>query len=177
MHIVTRTIIVLILSLSSLYACGGGGGDVGRQVLSPCDATELLASNGAFIACDPVLIDGGPALQFELEGRLVNYDGNRVIVSAFTMYSERNCQGQVGLFDFQGIGITNNYGISVDGDVYLSDGSEEISWQRMSKVLNRSGDFVCSNESLGDPGPFFEARVALDHTNYPTPYSIVSVGM
>lgn len=175
MHMVARTIIVLIVSFSALYACGGGGGDTVSQILSPCDATELHASNGAFIACDPALIDGGPALQFELEGRLINYDGNRVVVSAFTMYSEQNCQGQVGLFDFQGIGVTNNYGISVDGDVYLTDSSEEISWQRMSKVLNRSGDFVCSNESLGDTGPYFEARVALNHLNYPTPYRIVSV--
>lgn len=176
MYITARTIIFLIVSLSALYGCGGGGGDAGNQILSPCDATELVASNGAFIACDPVLIDGGPALQFELEGRLINYDGNRIIVSAFTMYSQQNCQGQVGLFDFQGIGITNNYGISVDGDVYLSDGTQEISWQRMSKVLNRSGDFVCSNQSLGETGPYFEATVALDHLNYPTPYTVVSIG-
>lgn len=156
--------------------CGSSGnGGNGAQIASPCTGTELVASNGAFIACDPILLDGGPALVFDLQGRDVTYDGNRVVVSAFTMYSDANCAGQVGIYDFQGVGVENNYGLSVDGDIYLSDGMTPISWTRMSKVLNASGTYVCSNESLGDPGPFFEAELALDHSVYPTPYSIKSV--
>jgi len=151
------------------------GCDSDDNIPSPCQLTELVAENGAFVACDPILIDGGPVLTFDLEGRTITYDGDRVIVSAFTMYSQQNCAGQVGLFDFQGVGISNNYGVSVEGDVYISNGNSQISWTRMSKVLNDSGTFVCSNESLGDTGPYFDADLALDHAIYPTPYRIVSL--
>lgn len=165
---------VFVSVLAGLVAgCSGSTNDDG--IVSPCIATEFVAANGAFIACDPILLDGGPALVFDLEGREITYDGNRVVVSAFTMYSEINCVGQVGIYDFQGIGIENNYGLSVEGDVYLSDGTTPISWTRMSKVLNNNGTYVCSNDNLGDPGTFFEAELVLDHAAYPTPYSINSV--
>lgn len=164
----------LIAIVAGLFSGCGGSSD-GGAIASPCANNELVAANGAFVACDPILLDGGPALVFELEGREITYDGNRVVVSAFTMYSEVDCGGQVGIYDFQGVGIENNYGLSVEGDIYLSDGTKPISWTRMSKVLNASGTYVCKNENLGDPGQFFEAELALDHSVYPTPYSIKSV--
>jgi hypothetical protein len=171
MRALTQLCLTLVATLIALTGCGGSDG----ESFSSCLATELVAANGAFVACDPVLLDGGPALSFDLEGRLITYDGNRVTVSAFTMYSETNCASQVGIYDFQSVGVTNNYGLSVDGDIYLSDGTTPIAWTRMSKVLNNSGTYVCSNENLADPGPFFEAELALDHLDYPTPYSIVPV--
>ena len=168
-----KGVVLIALSISVLAGCGGSSSN--GVVASPCTNTELVAANGAFVACDPVLLDGGPALAFDLQGREIIYDGNRVVVSAFTMYSEAGCAGQVGIYDFQGIGVANNYGLSVDGDIYLSDGSTPIAWTRMSKVLNASGTYVCSNDNLGDPGPFFEAELVLEHSVYPTPYSIVGV--
>jgi hypothetical protein len=176
MRVLSKLCLTVVATVIVLTGCGGSGsGGSGGGNLSSCLATELVAANGAFVACDPAVLDGGPALSFDFEGRLITYDGNRVIVSAFTMYSETNCAGQVGIYDFQGVGVTNNYGLSVDGDIYLSDGATPIAWTRMSKVLNASGTFVCSNDSLGDTGPYFEAELALDHLVYPTPYSIVSV--
>lgn len=168
-HIELAFILVLAAWLAS---CGGSGGD---SIASPCLATEAVAANGAFIACDPVVLGNGPAFVFDLDGRDITYDGNRVVTSAFTMYSQIGCAGQVGIFDFQGIGVANNYGLSVDGDIYLSDGTSQIAWTRMSKVLNDSGTYVCSNESLGTTGPYFEAALVLDHSAYPTPYTIRSV--
>ncbi len=157
------------------FLAGCGGSDSGG-ILSPCLATELAAANGAFIACDPIVLDGGPALTFDLEGRQITYDGNRVVVSAFTMYSETDCAGQVGIYDFQGVGVENNYGLGAgaDGDIYLSDGATPINWTRMSKVLNASGSYVCRNTNLGDH-PFFEAELVMDGSDYPTPYSIVPI--
>ena len=106
---------------------GCSGSSNGDGIASPC-IDELVAANGAFIACNPILLDGGPALVFDFEGREITYDGNRVVVSAFTMYSQVNCAGQVGIYDFQGVGVENNYGLSVEGDIYLSDGTTPISW-------------------------------------------------
>jgi hypothetical protein len=168
-----KNLMLIVFASFLLAACGGSSGSNG--IASPCTGTELVAANGAFIACDPVLLDGGPALAFDLEGREIIYDGNRVVVSAFTMYSAVDCAGQIGIYDFQGIGVQNNYGLSVDGDIYISDGTTPISWTRMSKVLNASGTYVCSNENLGNPGTFFEAELVLDHSIYPTPYSIETV--
>lgn len=168
-HILRGFVAVALIAAS---AAGCSDSNNGNGIASSCAATELVAANGAFIACDPVLLAGGPALVFDLSGREITYDGGRVVVSAFTMYSQVDCAGQVGIYDFQGIGVENNYGLSVDGDIYLSDGTMPISWTRRSKVLNASGSYVCSNESLGNPGPFFEAELALEHSVYPTPYSI-----
>ena len=142
--------------------------------IGTCRSTRLMAANGAFIACDPVPIDGGPALTFELQGRTITYNGTRITGNAFTMYSEPFCKGRVGLHDHQGAGIVNVYGISRLGDVYISDGTSPISWTRRSKVLNASGTLLCRDTNLGNPGVFYDAELILDHRVYPTPYTISS---
>ena len=131
-----------------------------------------MAVNGAFIACDPVLVGGGPALTFELQGRTISYNGTSVEVSAFTMYSEPFCRGLVGIHDNAGAGITNIYGVSRLGDIYVSDGTTPIAWTRKTKVLNASGTLLCRDTNLGNPGIFYEAELILDHRMYPTPYTV-----
>ena len=140
--------------------------------IGTCVATRLMAANGAFIACDPVRLNGGPAVEFQLQGRTVTYDGVRVVGKAFTMYSEPFCKGLVGLHDNTGAGITNVYGISRLGDIYISDGTSPIAWTRRSKVLNASGQLLCRQTNLGDPGTFYDAEKVLDHRVYPTPYTV-----
>jgi hypothetical protein len=134
----------------------------------------LEAANGAFIACNPALVGGAIALTFQLQGRTIAYDENRIgiIINAITHYSQQNCTGLVGIHDNVGGGILNAYGLSVDGDVYISDGTSPISWPRVSKVVNASGGYVCSNTNIGNPGTFYDAVLILDHAEFPTPYTI-----
>lgn len=137
-----------------------------------CVATRLVAANNALVACDPLLVDY--MLEFEFADRTLYYDTRRdhIRETGWVHYSQQDCTGLVGLYDASGIGITNVYGVSVDGDVYVSDGTSLKTWTSQSKVLFAYGDHMCSNESLGDH-PFYDAEVALDHTAYPTPYTVV----
>jgi hypothetical protein len=142
------------------------------QVPGQCVATRLVASNGALVACDPLPVND--MLEFEFADRTLYYDTRRdhIRETGWIHYSQQDCIGLVGLHDPSGIGITNVYGVSVDGDVYVSDGTSPITWTPQSKVLFAYGDHSCSNESLNDV-VFFDAELALDHTSYPTPYTVV----
>lgn len=140
---------------------------------STCLVTQLIDANGVFIACDPIELGAG-ALTFELQGRTITYDGNRIIVSsAWTVFEFQNCAGHVALHDASDVGYNNTYGISTVGDVYISDGTSPLIWIHMSKVLNASGVFVCSNTNLGSSLGFFNAELILDHNLVPTPYTVV----
>jgi hypothetical protein len=148
--------------------------DGASQAPEQCVATRLVAANDALVACDPLLVNG--MLEFEFADRTLYYDTSRdhIRETGWIHYSQQNCTGLVGLYDPNGIGITNVYGVSVDGDVYISDGTNPITWTPYSKVLFANGDHLCSNESLNDVA-FSDAELALDHTSYPTPYTVVPV--